>query len=207
VGKVRTPLVLLSLMPVAAVAGWMADTGSGCQVFAEHTRASDKVSWTGPCEDGKASGVGVLTSSYGTRIEGEFREGRPYNARGREPVFDLKDGRRPLADVIYAEGTGTRYGMGLQRKSAAQASAHAASIANAVRQNILHGPPIEGNPATVVDVRVDRQGKILSASLVTSSGVPSWDEAVMKAIERTGSLPLDVDQTIPARLELVFRPR
>lgn len=118
----------------------------------------------------------------------------------------LGDGRRLIVDVTYQAGMGARYGAQLKQKSAAEISSYASRIASAVRKNIFYGPLIEGNPMAVVHVQVDRQGKILSAALVTSSGVRSWDEAVMSALERTGSLPLDIDQTIPPRLELAFQP-
>jgi TonB family protein len=202
----RAFLILLALLPSVVLAEWVTDKVTGCAVFVEYAGPTDNVSWTGPCENGRAHGVGVFTSTNGTRIEGEFREGRAYNARGKEPLLVLPDGRLPMIDVTYMAGTGTRLGTQLKQQSPAERASYAARIASAVRRNLVHADPIDGNPACVVDVRVDPQGKILSAALVKSSGVSSWDEAVMRALERTGTLPLDVDQKIPPRIELAFRP-
>jgi len=58
-----------------------------------------------------------------------------------------------------------------------------------------------------VDVRTSPDGTIISRKLVKSSGVKSWDDAVLNAIDKTEVLPRDVDGRIPQPLTLVFRPR
>ncbi|RYF35984.1 MAG: protein TolA, partial [Comamonadaceae bacterium] len=40
-----------------------------------------------------------------------------------------------------------------------------------------------------------------------SSGSPAWDEAVQRALERTGSLPRDVDGRVPSPVVIGFRPQ
>jgi colicin import membrane protein len=42
--------------------------------------------------------------------------------------------------------------------------------------------------------------------VVDSSGNPAWDEAALKAIDRTGSLPRDVDGRVPSPIIIVVRP-
>jgi colicin import membrane protein len=42
--------------------------------------------------------------------------------------------------------------------------------------------------------------------LVKRSGHPDWDEAVLRAIDRTSSLPRDTDGRVPPVLLISFRP-
>jgi len=201
----RALVLMLTMLPFGAVADWVTEGVAGCSVFVEFAAMDERSHWTGDCQNGKAHGSGVLTSSNGTRIEGEYREGRPFDASGREPIVVLGNGRRLMAMVTYAAGFSTRYGTGPKQPSPEGSSSHAARIASVVRANLVHTSPIAGNPVAVVDVRVDGEGRVLLATIVSSSGVLSWDQAVLRAIEKTGVLPLDGGQ-IPSRLELAFRP-
>jgi len=40
-----------------------------------------------------------------------------------------------------------------------------------------------------------------------SSGNKAWDEAVLKAIDKTATLPRDEDGRVPSVLEISFRPK
>ena len=52
---------MLLASPLAVAGEWIADPVSGCTVWSdEPTDGNDVVSWSGECEDGKASGYGVL---------------------------------------------------------------------------------------------------------------------------------------------------
>jgi colicin import membrane protein len=42
---------------------------------------------------------------------------------------------------------------------------------------------------------------------VQKSGNDAWDDAVLKAIDRTGSLPRDTDGRVPSTLEIGLRPQ
>ena len=48
---------------------------------------------------------------------------------------------------------------------------------------------------------------IIGKDVKKRSGVPEWDEAVLRAIDRTQVLPRDVDGRAPSSLLLVFNPR
>ncbi len=67
---------------------------------------------------------------------------------------------------------------------------------------------IQGNPSAEVEVRTAPDGTILgSPRLVKSSGVKAWDEAVLRAIEKTEVMPRDVDGRVPAPLLIELRPK
>ena len=66
---------------------------------------------------------------------------------------------------------------------------------------------IRGNPAAEVEVTVSASGQIIGMKLTQSSGNADWDQAVLKAIEKTETLPRDENGKIPSKLLFVFRPR
>jgi len=43
--------------------------------------------------------------------------------------------------------------------------------------------------------------------MIKSSGVKTWDDAVLKAIDKTDALPRDTDGRIPGTLIISFRPK
>jgi len=137
------------------------------------------------------------------RLEGEFRRGRPFNVRGREALL-LNNGYRTLVEVTYRDGVSASRPI---QKTPAEKAAYGVKLAAAIRRNLIHAGPMEGNPSAVVDVRVAFSGLILRYELVKSSGFATWDQAVLRAIEKTGTLPLDFDGSVPSRLELEFRPK
>jgi len=66
---------------------------------------------------------------------------------------------------------------------------------------------IRDNPAAEVKVMVTPSGQILGMELTKSSGNNDWDQAVLKAIEKTGTLPRDENGKIPSKIPSVFMPR
>jgi colicin import membrane protein len=86
-------------------------------------------------------------------------------------------------------------------------SSYAGRIVAAVKPNIVFGDTLPGNPAAEVEVRAGPGGTIIGRTLVRSSGHKEWDDAVLRAIDRTGTLPRDVDGSVPPRLTITFRPR
>jgi colicin import membrane protein len=77
----------------------------------------------------------------------------------------------------------------------------------AVKPNIVLTEVVTGNPEAVIEVRAAPTGTIIGRRLVKSSGSKEWDEAVLRAIDRTGSLPKDTDGRVPGTVEIVFRPK
>jgi colicin import membrane protein len=65
----------------------------------------------------------------------------------------------------------------------------------------------QGNPVAEIQVMCDQSGKILSWEMTRSSGNDAWDNSVMKAVEKTGTLPLDENGYIPPRISFSFRPK
>jgi colicin import membrane protein len=72
---------------------------------------------------------------------------------------------------------------------------------------VVFGDEVDGNPLASVEVKVAPDGTIVGRRLVKSSGVPAWDEAVLRAIDKTEVLPRDTDGRVPPAMLLDFRPR
>lgn len=78
-----------------------------------------------------------------------------------------------------------------------------------VKPLIVFNPEsVNGNPAAVIQVNLAPDGAILSTSILSSSGNPSWDRAVLLALSRAESLPKDDNGKIPQReVKLTFKPK
>ena len=76
-----------------------------------------------------------------------------------------------------------------------------------MKPNIVYPDAISGNPRAVVEVRAAPDGTIVGKKLIQSSGNKAWDDAVLRALEKTETLPRDVDGRIPQPMTLVFSPR
>lgn len=104
-------------------------------------------------------------------------------------------------------GTGAPTATGTALRSAGPSDSYAGKIRARVRPNIVFTDDIAGNPTAEVEVRVAPDGTITSRRLVKSSGVRSWDEAVLRALDKTETLPRDVDGRVHSPLHIEFKPK
>jgi colicin import membrane protein len=104
-------------------------------------------------------------------------------------------------------GTGAAGSKGSAAADAAPSKSYAGLIVRAVKPNIVFTEVVSGNPEAVIEVRAAPTGTIIGRRLVKPSGSKEWDEAVLRAIDRTGSLPKDTDGRVPGTVEIVFRPK
>jgi colicin import membrane protein len=79
-------------------------------------------------------------------------------------------------------------------------------IQGRIKPNIVYTGHVLGNPTAEVEISLAPDGYILQVHLKRSSGIAEWDEAVLRAIEKTAQLPLDIDGHIPAKMVLSFDP-
>jgi colicin import membrane protein len=106
-----------------------------------------------------------------------------------------------------ASGTGAPSATGTAARASGPSDSYAGRVRARVRPNIVFTDDIEGNPTAEVEVRVAPDGTITSRRVLKSSGAKSWDEAVLRALDRTEVLPRDVDGRIHTPLIIEFRPR
>lgn len=98
-------------------------------------------------------------------------------------------------------------GSGTAQKASGPSSSYAGRIRARIKPNIVFLDELPGNPSAEVEVRTAPDGTIVGRKLLKSSGAPSWDEAVLKAIDKTETLPRDTDGTVHPHLVITFRPK
>jgi colicin import membrane protein len=106
-----------------------------------------------------------------------------------------------------AGATGGATATGTAQSSKGPSASYAGKVRAKVVPNIVFTEDVTGNPTAEVEVRTTLDGTILSQRLVKSSGNKAWDDAVIKAIIRTGTMPRDVDGRVPTPMILEFRPK
>ena len=109
-----------------------------------------------------------------------------------------------------AGATGGEAAKGTAQKSSGPggpSASYGGKVRAKVKPNIVFTEDITGNPSAEVEVRTALDGTIMSQRLVKSSGNKAWDDAVVKAIIRTETMPRDVDGRVPTPMILEFRPK
>jgi colicin import membrane protein len=91
--------------------------------------------------------------------------------------------------------------------SAGPSAGYAGRIKARIKPNVVFTEELSGNPLATVEVRCAPDGRIIGRRLLTRSGNQAWDDAVLRAIDRTEVLPLDEKGRIPSVMQIDFRPR
>ena len=95
---------------------------------------------------------------------------------------------------------------GTALKSSGPSASYAGRLVGRIKPNITYPGDMIGNPRAEVEVRVAADGTITSRRIVQSSGNKAWDDAVLRAIDKTEILPKDTDGRVPPLIVLGFRP-
>lgn len=103
-----------------------------------------------------------------------------------------------------ASGTGGATATGTAAKDAAPSAGYAGKIRKAIKDSIIQANKVPGNPVAEVEVRCAPDGSVVGRRIVKPSGNAAWDETVLRAIDRLGSLPRDIDGRIPPTMLLVL---
>ncbi|OYD51272.1 cell envelope integrity protein TolA [Acidovorax kalamii] len=106
-----------------------------------------------------------------------------------------------------AGATGAENATGTAQRSAGPSGSYGGKVAAKVKPNIVYPDAISGNPRAEVEVRLSPDGTIVGKRLVQPSGNKAWDDAVLRALDKTETLPRDVDGRVPSSLTIGFRPQ
>jgi colicin import membrane protein len=130
------------------------------------------------------------------------REARAADQRlARQREENLKRMMGQAGSAIDATTTGTA------AQDAAPSAAYQSRLAELIRGNSVYTGNSPDNAPAVVEVRAGPSGTIIARRLIKSSGVPEWDDAVLRAIDKTATLPRDADGRVPPLLTIAFRPK
>ena len=104
-------------------------------------------------------------------------------------------------------GAGNPGSRGTAAQDAAPTAAYSGRLAALVRSNLVFTGNLPDGAVAEVEVRAAASGMVLARRLVKSSGHADWDEAVLRAIDRTSRLPRDTDGRVPPVIIIAFKPR
>ena len=105
-----------------------------------------------------------------------------------------------------AGASGGEHATGTALKSSGPSASYAGRLVARIKPNITYPGDVLGNPRAEIEVKVGADGTILSRRVVQSSGNKAWDDAVLRAIDKTEVLPRDTDGRVPPVIVLGFRP-
>lgn len=106
-----------------------------------------------------------------------------------------------------AGATGNEDAKGTAARASGPSESYGGRIRARVRPNIVFTDDVAGNPTAEVEVRIAPDGTITSRRIVKSSGARAWDEAVLRALDKTEVLPRDLDGRVHSPLLIAFRFR
>ena len=126
----------------------------------------------------------------------------------KEAALEAKQRKENLERMNAQLGaTGAEDAKGSAQKASGPSASYGSKVRAKVKPNIVFTEDIAGNPVAEVEVRTTPGGTITSQRLVKSSGNKAWDDAVIKAIIRTETMPRDTDGRVPTPMIIEFRPK
>lgn len=105
-----------------------------------------------------------------------------------------------------AGASGGENATGTALKSSGPSASYAGRLVGRIKPNITYPGDVVGNPRAEVEVKVSPDGTIQSRRIVQTSGNKAWDDAVLRAIDKTEVFPKDSDGRVPPVIVLGFRP-
>jgi colicin import membrane protein len=105
-----------------------------------------------------------------------------------------------------AGATGAPQSTGTAQRDSGPSANYAGKIIARVRPNIVLTDSVPPGLRAEVEVRAAPDGTITGRRLTKSSGNPTWDDAVLRAIDRTGDLPKDDSGKVPPSIVIGFTP-
>jgi TonB family C-terminal domain len=130
----------------------------------------------------------------------------------------LKQADQKKADAIMAEeakrlaaksGTGGSGTSAYSTGSIRADSGYTRTVSAKIKSNTIFNVPdnLSGNPSVEYDVELLPDGSIKNIRKRKSSGVPGFDEAVLRAIEKSAPYPQNNAGRVPSRFEISHKPK
>jgi len=135
----------------------------------------------------------------------EQKDAKPSPADVKKLEAMRQENMRRMAGMAGA--TGDENATGTAQRSAGPSDSYGGRIRGRIKPNITFTEDIASNAPAEVEVRCAPDGTIVGKKLIKSSGNAAWDNAVLKAIDKTEILPRDIDGRIHSPLVISFRPK
>jgi len=133
------------------------------------------------------------------------RDAKEAQADARRLEAQREQNLQRLAGLAGATGGPTA--TGTAQRASGPSDSYGGRIRARVKPNIVFTDDVPGNPVAEVEVRAAPDGTIVATKIIKSSGVRSWDDAVVKALTKTEVLPRDIDGRVPSPIVISFRPK
>jgi colicin import membrane protein len=105
-----------------------------------------------------------------------------------------------------AGATGAPQSTGTAQRDAGPSASYGGKIIARVRPNIVLTDSVPPTLRAEVEVRIAADGTITGKRLLKSSGNSTWDDAVLRVIDRTETLPKDDNGRVPPSIVIGFTP-
>jgi colicin import membrane protein len=135
----------------------------------------------------------------------ELKKKQQEEEDARQAEAQRQENLKRIAGMAGATGGPTATGNA--QRAAGPSDSYGGRVRARVKPNIVFTDDVPGNPVAEVEVRTSPDGTIIARKIIKSSGVKAWDEAVLKAIDKTEVLPRDTDGRVPPALIIEFRPK
>lgn len=149
------------------------------------------------------------------KLEAKKAEDKKQDAKNAEKQKLADAATKKLRDdamkrmMAQAGATGGTDARGTAQVASGPSASYRGRLAALFKRNINFPNPdsISGNPKAVVQVKVSSAGVILSRELTKSSGVPAWDQAVLRAVDKAERIPLDENGKVVPEFPVEFGPK
>jgi colicin import membrane protein len=141
------------------------------------------------------------------RMQAEARRKDDEKKKRQQEQQDKKLAQLREENMKRMQGMAGTGAPGAAARSSGTSLGWAGRVQGRVRPNIVFTDDIPGNPEAIVAVRLAPDGTIVSKRIKKSSGNKAWDDAVLRALDKTEVLPRDVDGHVPPEGDLVFKPK
>lgn len=150
-----------------------------------------------------------------TKLEAKKAEDKKQDAKDAEKQKLADAATKKLRDdamkrmMAQAGATGGADARGAAQVASGPSASYKGRLAALFKRNINfpNADAISGNPKAIVQVKVSPAGVILSRELTKSSGVPAWDQAVLRAVDRAERIPLDENGKVVPEFPVEFGPK
>ncbi|GIZ53844.1 energy transducer TonB [Noviherbaspirillum aridicola] len=146
------------------------------------------------------------------RLEKERKEKEAADKKRRQDEADQKLAAKvreeEMKRMTGAVGTGGN-GDAPKSQGGRASSEYAGRIGAKIKSNITFIAPegLPGNPPVEYEVRLLPDGSVAGMRKLKSSGVPGFDEAVARAIERSQPFPKDSNGSVPSTFIGIHKPK
>jgi colicin import membrane protein len=176
-----------------------ADEKKKAEALAEKAEKAEKAKKLEEAKTKAAAQAKLEAKKLATQKEQQTKKQAAAEAKQRKENLDRMNAQLGATGAADAKGSA--------QKASGPSASYGGKVRAKVKPNIVFTEDIAGNPVAEVEVRTTLDGTITSQRLVKSSGNKAWDDAVIKAIIRTESLPRDVDGRVPTPMIIEFRPK